>query len=1612
MPNVVLSANDMEALTFESLDASTSSSDAGDILIRSTSIRIPRKGCFEKQNITATSVEPRCNDKVKISVKRLHEVAPPSMEVTTETVSEQVRICVPPALPANKPLTIPSRVRRPASSDMFKVLPGDRKPKKGPGEDRDSQVTSADVTKPLSCNSPPEGSRLKEQDVLISQYARGKEAVRAVLKQRSHGAPLRQEVKVQLLNQGGSSTTEAPQASEAPLAPTPSPGDQGASAAAAAVTAAALAATAPLLKAQSDLDSRLSHFTDDLRRLQEEGMLLGRKQEDRSGELEQQLHALTQQRLQHLERIQEQQLELQNRLLGSALDVVTSHVPAHSSTVPAFHTVPLGYSTGHTEPQTTEAAGDLKCKAFGRARQSTPETPAPRRFVPMPMSRNTKKHSNMASQGASVKPGNGRLLEQILNNPKSPGSRTQPMGGKKVAIATAVCQPEPSSAGKPQHDFLPSASSCSRAPGQAWTAVREPSNELPDSGCLQGGPPSAPSSVMLKAAGMLQDLGRLKAEMQTLVQESRKSPPPCLENQTKAASVSSGRVQPGDAPLGEGREPAQTSSGQSAAGTLPPPPRVSSPTPQTRAPKPLLQTLLLQNQPPPSMFEDAGRVLRRIQHHRRVLEENLEAILRAKDGEALHCQLEALSCNRDASEGVRIKKTVDAWISTLSKEIQAEIAREGFAARQMEHDKGSSSVLLQPGGGRKDDRLLEEAKGRTQSGDRTAGRKPFQRVVQGHSQNVEAQHKQPSRPLKSRGPHQLRLIGVSKPEKDDEEYLMKVYGKALFDGHRRTLKKSPYLRYSSPSPKSKPQRPKVVESVKGVKVKSAKTQTSLLPEEIHTVVNEPQYIFSPTRGEHNGLVAPQTPLEGLLIPMAIPLGQPRVEGGPPQPSRVIISHHPFTMTTSIPPSQPKPSRKPNVVVTEVQSVKKKPVQLQVQVLPNVDVDSVPSASPFPSPPPPPPPKIQAVEQAQEEAEYKILPGSDYLAFVDISQEPDEEPRDMPIQLNGFAEPPAALYHGPAFPPQPPRPPAGTESILGIIQQRETLENRLVDWVEQQLMARMIHGMYPQHVHTEQASLSEPEEGCLSGSDIVEAAGGSGLQLFVDAGVPVDSALIRQFVTDALAETVTLMLGQREEQARPTAPALALDVPATTEVVPTPVPTPVPSPRESPVPPARVSPSPSTPEPSEQGSAAESSREMLAPSEPQGTGPPESEQSPVATPAVTPVPSPPQVATPTAPPSVQSVELVQHSNPWGDAELPLEEEVPHCESEEQQQNHRPETLSVAKDEEPVSLVFVSPPAPPKHSTPPPRTPTPPPLRETPPPASCLSSEDSSSSPSITETDVAGRHISEGELLLSSGHMIAARALAEEGLPLPALNASLSSSLHGVLDIDYDPPSEGQVVRRPRIPHHRDPVLSLLAKMDQGPVALQEVPHHLEGFWDEETSLGELSEGQRPRLTAIGERILTGHSLLLDHTGLSRPGAGLSPDQGSLSSPGQLTLSAGLTLDSVQGSHHPVTISDLEASPMVLPHTQPIRVRSPEAEHDGREGQASDPPAPAHRSAPILVKQYQDRPEETEEQDQPLPSTSRDRSSPRTMLVMLPSTRQDRVSASISTVETDSSENDVF
>lgn len=47
-------------------------------------------------------------------------------------------------------------------------------------------------------------------------------------------------------------------------------------------------------------------------------------------------------------------------------------------------------------------------------------------------------------------------------------------------------------------------------------------------------------------------------------------------------------------------------------------------------------------------------------------------------------------------------------------------------------------------------------------------------------------------------------------------YLTRLYGRAPYEGARRTLKKTPYLHFSSPgSPQSRKPRPRLVESVRG-----------------------------------------------------------------------------------------------------------------------------------------------------------------------------------------------------------------------------------------------------------------------------------------------------------------------------------------------------------------------------------------------------------------------------------------------------------------------------------------------------------------------------------------------------------------------------------------------------------------------------------------------------------------------------------------------------------------------------------------------------------------------------------------------------------------------------
>ncbi|NWH78737.1 TALD3 protein, partial [Piaya cayana] len=771
----------------------------------------------------------------------------------------------------------------------------------------------------------------------------------------------------------------------------------------------------------------------------------------------------------------------------------------------------------------------------------------------------------------------------------------------------------------------------------------------------------------------------------------------------------------------------------------------------------------------------------------------------------------------------------------------------------------------------------------------------------------------------------------------NEDSLYQVYGKPVSQGHHSALQKAPYPRFNSPSLKPKLQRPKVIECVRGTKVKSAGTQTHTQkvvtsPKNQHrlfALTQENQYFFTPSRD----VPAACGPVEGHLIPMAIPLGQTQISDISLRPAGVVIGKpHPVTVTTSLPQAPPKPPveiKNPSIAVTEMKSEKKDPPQLSVQVLPSIDINSVSDDSMsvdhvLPGSEPALPPGaavIQAPEDVCSEEEDLKFPGTNFIEVTDVMEDQEEEKDEIPecfespVELTGQFKVASTKYNGPLFPPVASAPQQSSDVMDELIQRRETIENKLINWVEQEVMARIISEMYPVQKETApHVSTSESDDSETVTSDIVEVAGGGGFQLFVDAGVPVDSEMIRHLVTEALREITETMLGSR--QAATVVPA-SNDLPSTmimTEsVVPTPLPTPQATPPQTPpsekeLPPVKT--------PVSSPSLTEMSGDVHEHDKIKETGVEiPAVTSCVATPVVTPVSTPPRTTTPSPPVSeAAKTASPKPPNPWDGAELPLDEEKPSPVTEEPFCSWAVE-MSVAKDEEPEDLVLPSRhlAVKPSESLPcEPQVPSPVPTV-----SSGLSTQESSLTLTETETDTVDRPISEGEVLFSYGQVPAAIA---GGLSLPNLAESLTNTLQDANEMDYDPPSEGQVVRRPDKVHHRDPVIALLDKLNQAPVAAQEGMYHLE---DSDDNVGELSEGQRPRLTRVEEKILMGHSVYMDHASAQTSGKRQHRCFRS-SSPGQVAPVGAEILGDADTSDGPMLIAKLESQPVaetVLQAAQP-------------------------------------------------------------------------------------------
>ncbi|XP_069391310.1 protein TALPID3 isoform X2 [Paralichthys olivaceus] len=1151
-------------------------------------------------------------------------------------------------------------------------------------------------------------------DLLTSRFTTGcRGVVLAALKQRSHSAPHRSDVKVELLNPRPLQTSSQDAVGDAGVQTEEErfSGRLGnATNAAAAAAAAAVAATAPLIKAQSDMEARVCQLTDGVQQL------LQAHRED--GERGRGLNQRT-----HLEKLHSQQLQLQSQLLESALKIVTGHAPTTSTA--------SGLTISDPNPVHLQVTHlDTAANAHSNQQQSSPAT---------------------------------RAAAALETDP--------------VAIATPSCDLRPEQTrGEFYRQAAPSLTSATHL--RKETRSQSPANH---------------SRVAAREANeVLREMGRLKTEIKMLLtvrrqnerglnkqpQDSLKAtrPPPdqheSQQNQDQQSQSQQNQDQQSQSQQNQDQQSqSQQNQDQQSQSQQP----HSDQTKFQRNPFQSQQSWFQQNQSQsrkvpshqiqlqqnqsqfqsqsvlghrgpvvPSMLEKAGGVLRQVRRQRKVLEENLEALLRARNGEVLHCQLEALAANRDWTQEVRIKRTVDAWISTLSKDVQAETSSEKAARSSAPSGRGRPMSVVR------------------QTGSKIAGRRGGQGQRAGHRTGAEP----------------VPGVLIDRDQVEGESYLTRLYGRAPYEGLRRTLKKSPYLRFSSPgSPLLRKPRPRLVESVIGVRVKSCKTQTSLTPP-LSPSPERPAHHLIFSSSHTLGDPADLTVTPDDTVAMAIPLGRRRVDSS----SRCVTQHH-QEMTS--PPTPP-----PTVTVAAVVGAPERQSQREEQL------------NAGEAPPLPPSHAVIETKSEEEEDEENTFPGADFLSVADVlqvssalSQEEEESVvGEEAVELEGGPSPAPLMYQGPAFPPEAcsALPAQGQASTLDTDQHGDALEERLVEWVEQQLMSRMISEMYrpppSDPTHNLSTDLLELEEQSVT-SDIVEAAGGGGLQLFVDSNVSVDSALIRQLVKEVLTETVALMLGERnaldtgsEPGLEPATPGPAAHQEDTHQVplVPTPVPTPPPSPTIT----INQTTPPTTPPLSEPTS-------LLIEECPQ----PITAAELMVTPTPTPDPAPS-----TDPPPLT----------WGDAELPLDEERPeeHLDTKEHAL-----VMTVAEEDPPLFSPSVSSPSP--------RGPD-----ADPGPAS-LSSSVSSSSAAL-------KYISEGEVLIGVQQLT---ATTEDGGAV----CSLSSSLQELHDMDYDPPSEGQV-------RGHGLLLTLLTKMEQGVTPQGERPQP-EGSWgrqdpgqEEEVSMGEVRENR--------------------------------------------------------------------------------------------------------------------------------------------------------------------------
>ncbi|XP_061173544.1 TALPID3 protein-like [Saccostrea echinata] len=567
--------------------------------------------------------------------------------------------------------------------------------------------------------------------------------------------------------------------------------------------------------------------------------------------------------------------------------------------------------------------------------------------------------------------------------------------------------------------------------------------------------------------------------------------------------------------------------------------------------------------PVPSSYWDAAQILQQVKENRVTLEANLEAVFRTRQEAEVYALMENLYQEGNNADMLRIRKMVDKKIALLHSQVEREVTDDVILA---ELQKKEAPVLIKPNtiGQQKSAPYTQRATARGRVGAKIdTGLSKIKGPSFGPppSKAVKGKEIKPSTTTIFKPPtaKQPKIRSVF----EDEEYMTKVYGKASYQNKRTTVK-DPYLHYQN-VPKPKPDRPAGAPDMSTAHlVKSSKTQTT---------PGIKQFYFSPTHGTYIPVTsAEHAPIPGQLVPMAVPLGGPRIDSGltysaPPPPG---------PLTTSTPASQPPVSALKNVAVVSVPVVDdlRKPPEpeLSKQVLPSVDIDTdISETSPIPKSRPrsPSPDKLRSLSPEKDNVslsrastqhgEVQLRSPSKSRLEVTFHREEDEETlTDVSGDLNPEDAPGIALpgYHPPSPPPiesrQPVFPqqrlldynaPVVSDVLAEDIRRRDDLEKRAEEWLQQELLAKMISELCPTEVEEEpppglphfvdEDSIQSEVEDKEQSMFVMDSIGRAGMQLFVDVGQPVNTDLVNSLIREVLVEKVVTALGQRPSDEKET-----------------------------------------------------------------------------------------------------------------------------------------------------------------------------------------------------------------------------------------------------------------------------------------------------------------------------------------------------------------------------------------------------------------------------------------------------------------------------------------------